>query len=407
MLNFPTLRSQFPALSQRRDGRLPTFLDGPAGTQVPQRVIDAMVHYLTHCNANHGGSFATSIESDRILDDAHQALADLLNAPSPSEIIFGNNMTSLTFHLSRSIAKTLKPGDEVMVTRLDHDANVSPWTLAARDAGATVRWIDIHREDCTLDLDSFRKQLSEKTKWVAVGLASNGVGTINDVATITKEAKRAGATVFLDAVHYAPHGPIDVQALGCDFLACSTYKFFGPHVGVLWGWRELLESLPCYKVRPSSNALPGKWMTGTQNHEGLAGALAAVEYLAGLGSTGDRRARLKQSLLAIKIYEQTLSRHLLTGLAERPRFRVLGVRDVNRLNERVPTISITANDASPQKMAEYLASRQIYSWAGNSYALEVSEQLGLEPSGFVRLGLVHYNTTAEIDVLLKALDEMP
>jgi cysteine desulfurase family protein (TIGR01976 family) len=405
MIDFASLRSQFPGLQQRPGA---VFLDGPAGTQVPQRVIDAMVHYLTHCNANHGGVFATSIKSDRILDDAHASIADLLNAPSPREIVFGQNMTSLTFHLSRSIAKMLKPGDEVMVTRLDHDANVSPWVLAARDAGAAVRWIDIHPEDCTLDLDGFRKQLSDKTKLVAVGLASNGVGTINDTAAITREAKRAGALAFVDAVHYAPHGPIDVQALGCDFLACSAYKVFGPHVGILWGRRELLESLPCYKVRPSSNELPGKWMTGTQNHEGLAGVAAAVEYLASLagGSTTTRREKLQQAMAAIRQYEQSLSKHLLTGLAERPRFRVLGVRDVNRLNERVPTISITAKDASPQQMVTYLASKQIYTWAGNSYALEVSERLGLEPNGFLRLGLVHYNTTGEIDVLLRVLDEM-
>src|SRR6516165_9080985 len=346
MIDFATVRDQFPGVNQRRDGLVPIFFDGPAGTQVPERVIDEMVYYLTHCNANHGGVFATSIESDRILDDAQAALADLLNAPAPGAIIFGNNMTSLTFHLSRSIAKILQPGDEVMVTRLDHDANVSPWILAARDAGAAVRWIEINCEDCTLNLDTFRKQLSEKTKWVAVGLASNGVGTINDVATIAKEAKRAGAMVFLDAVHFAPHGPIDVQALGCDFLACSAYKFFGPHVGVLWGRRELLESLPCYKVRPSSNELPGKWMTGTQNHEGLAGVGAAVEYLASLGSSrsirpemprtptrsfglsGNRRESLRHAMSAIQSYEQTLSKHLLAGLAERPRFRVLGVRDV-------------------------------------------------------------------------------
>lgn len=409
MSDFASLRAQFPGLNQRREGRTPIFLDGPAGTQVPQRVIDAMVHYLTHCNANHGGAFATSVESDRILDSAHAAISDLLNAPSAAEIIFGNNMTSLTFHLSRSIAKILKPGDEVVVTRLDHDANVSPWTLAARDAGATVRWIGINKDDCTLDLDSFRKQLSDKTKWVAVGLASNGMGTINDVATITREAKRAGATVFLDAVHYAPHGPIDVQALGCDFLACSAYKFFGPHVGVLWGKRELLESLPCYKVRPSTNELPGKWMTGTQNHEGIAGVAAAVDYLDSLaGKLPDRRQRLMQTMTAIQAYEQTLSKHLLTGLAERPRFRVWGVRDVKRLNERVPTISITCKDRTPAKLSEYLASRQIYSWAGNMYAVEVAEQLGLEASGgFVRLGMVHYNTTVEIDALLQTLGEMP
>jgi cysteine desulfurase family protein (TIGR01976 family) len=327
----------------------------------------------------------------------------------------------------------LKPGDEVMVTRLDHDANVSPWVLAARDAGATVRWIDIHKDDCTLDLDGFRNQLSERTKWVAVGLASNGVGTINDVAAITREAKRAGAMVFLDAVHFAPHGPIDVQALGCDFLACSAYKFFGPHVGVLWGRTDLLESLPCYKVRPASNKLPEKWMTGTQNHEGLAGVAAAVEYLADFGTdqpqklwrrfgefrdrfsedpdqrgfVRKRRILLKQAMSAIQEYEQSLSRHLLAGLADRPRFRVLGIRDVKRLHERVPTISITAKDVSPQTMAAHLAENQIYSWAGNSFALEVSEQLGLEPNGFLRLGLVHYNTTQEIDTVLAALDELP
>jgi cysteine desulfurase family protein (TIGR01976 family) len=239
MIDFPALRENFPGLQQRRDGRVPIFFDGPAGTQVPQSVIDAIVTYLTMHNANVGGAFATSRSTDDIIEAAHQAIADLLNAPAPEEIIFGQNMTSLTFHLSRSIAKVLRPDDEVMVTRLDHDANVAPWLLAARDAGATVRWIDIHPEDCTLDLDTFRRQLSERTRLVAVGLASNGVGTVNDVIAITREAHRAGAWVLADAVHYAPHGPIDVQALGCDFLACSAYKFFGPHVGVLWGRRAL------------------------------------------------------------------------------------------------------------------------------------------------------------------------
>ncbi len=407
MIELKNVRGQFPGLHHQRDGVTPIFLDGPAGTQMPQSVIDAMVHYLTHCNANHGGVFATSVQSDRVLDSGHQAMADLLNAPSPDEIIFGNNMTSLAFALSRSLAKILKPGDEVMVTRLDHDANVSPWTLAARDAGATVRWIDINPEDCTLNLDSFRKQLSDKTKWVAVGLAANGMGTINDVVTITREAKRAGATVFLDAVHFAPHGPIDVQALGCDFLACSAYKFFGPHVGVLWGRRELLETWPCYKVRPSSTELPGQWMTGTQNHEGIAGVAAAVEYLAELVEpNANHRARLKQAMTLIQKHEQSLSEHMLKGLADRPRFRVWGVRDTKRLKERVPTIAITCKDATPAKVSAHLASKQIYSWAGNMYAMEISERLGLEASGgFVRLGMVHYNTTGEIDAVLKALDD--
>jgi len=394
-----------------RDGRVPIFLDGPAGTQVPQRVIEAIGNYLAHCNANHGGVFATSRDSDRLTDGAHEAVADLLNAPSAREIIFGQNMTSLTFHLSRSIAKVLRPGDEVMVTRLDHDANVTPWVLAARDAGATVRWVDIHPEDCTLDLDTFDRQLGERTRLVAVGLASNGVGTVNDVATITRRAKQAGAMVFVDAVHFAPHGPIDVQALGCDFLACSAYKFFGPHVGILWGRRPLLEELPAYKVRPASDELPGRWMNGTQNHEGLAGVTAAIEYLAELGARitfgAQRRERLQQAMTAIREYEQGLSAHLLAGLAERPRFRTLGPRDPEHVEGRVPTISITARDVTPQALAEYLASRQIYAWSGNVYALELSERLGLEPLGFVRLGMVHYNRAEEIEQVLRALDELP
>lgn len=413
------LRRQFPALHIQRDGCTPIFLDGPAGTQVPQRVLDAMMHYLMHTNANHGGVFETSVESDRIIDAAHAAMADLLNAPSPNEIIFGQNMTSLTLHLSRSIARTLRPDDEVMVTRLDHDANVWPWVLAARDAGATVRWIDIHPEDASLDVISFRRQLSEHTKLVAVGMASNGLGTINPVATMTREAKAAGAWVFLDAVHFAPHGPIDVQELGCDFLVCSAYKFFGPHVGVLWGRRELLETIPAYKIRPAPDTLPGKWMTGTQNHEGLAGVAAAVDYLASVGASvnqpaapartaAPRRAQLLAAMTAIQNYERTLSECLLVGLGARSRLTVWGVRDVNQLHRRVPTVAITNAHLSPQQLAEFLAARQIYVWNGNMYALEVSERLGLEPrGGFVRLGMVHYNTVDEVERLLKVLDELP
>ena len=420
MLNVTALRAQFPALHIPRDGVTPIFLDGPAGTQVPERVLDAMVHYLTRCNANHDGVFASSVESDRILDSAHAAMANLLNAPSPDEIIFGQNMTSLTLHLSRSIARMLRPDDEVMVSRLDHDANVTPWVLAARDAGATVRWIDLNPGDASLDIVSFRRQLSKRTKLVAVGLASNGLGTINPAATITREAKTVGAWVFVDAVHYAPHGPIDVQELGCDFLACSTYKFFGPHVGVLWGRRELLESILAYKIRPAPDALPGKWMTGTQNHEGLAGVAAAIDYLAsvspsppqekgsGVRDGPTRREQLTRSMTAIQHYERTLSRRLLAGVAERPRFTVWGVRDVNQLERRVPTIAITDAKLSPRQLAEFLAARHIYAWHGNMYALEVSEHLGLEAGGgFVRLGMVHYNTPDEIDCVLAALDELP
>lgn len=408
MFDVHSIRRHFPALNQTRGGKTPIFLDGPGGTQVPQGVIDAMVHYLSTCNANHGGVFATSQESDAIIHRAHEAMADLLNAPSPDEIIFGANMTTLTLHLSRALGRTWKPGDEVMVTRLDHDANIRPWVLAARDAGAFVRWIDVHPEDCTLDLDSLRKQLGPRTKLVAVGVASNAVGTINDVATIARWAKDAGALVFVDAVHYAPHGPIDVQAWGCDFLACSAYKFFGPHVGVVWGRRDLLESLPAYKLNPVPESLPDRWMTGTQNHEGLAGVAAAVDYLAQSGRAGsvsDRRRQLRQAMSTIREYEMELARRLLDGLASRPQFKVWGITDPKRLSQRVPTISITYSKRTAQQLAEHLAAQQIFAWNGNMYALELSEKLGLEErGGFLRLGLVHYNTAAEIETLLHVLD---
>jgi cysteine desulfurase family protein (TIGR01976 family) len=418
MFDVMSLRRQFPSLEQQRDGGLPIFLDGPGGTQVPQRVLDAVMHYLTGCNANHGGAFATSRESDAILRSAHEAAADLLNAPSPDEVVFGANMTTLTLHLSRAVARTLRPGDEVVVTRMDHDANVSPWALAARDAGVTLRKVDVHPEDCTLDLDDLRRQLGPRTRLVAVTCASNAVGTVNDVRTIARWAHEAGAWLFLDAVHYAPHGPIDVQEWGCDFLACSAYKFFGPHVGVLWGRRALLEALPVYKVRPAPDTLPDRWMTGTQNHEGLAGTAAAVEYLAHVGAgqprhlerfpaLADRRHAVHAGLSAIREYEAELAARLLRGLKERPRFRVWGVTDPRRLAERVPTIAVTAADRTPDEMAEHLARRHIYTWSGNLYALELSERLGLEErGGFLRLGLVHYNTADEVDRLLQALDEI-
>jgi cysteine desulfurase family protein (TIGR01976 family) len=405
MFDAAPLREKFPALQRTVNGRTPVYLDGPGGTQVPRRVIDAMVCYLENCNANRGGPFTTSRESDRILDEAHAAVADLLGAASPDEVVFGQNMTTLTLHLSRSIGRTLRPGDVVLVTRLDHDANVRPWVLAARDAGAEVRFVDVRPEDCTLDLDDLRRQLDARVRLLAVTCASNAVGTLNDVKAITRRAHEAGAKVFLDAVHYAPHGPIDVQDWGCDFLACSAYKFFGPHVGILWGRRELLEELPAYKVKPAPEELPGRWMTGTQNHEGLAGVVAAVEYLAGLGAGATRRQRLLSALTAVRRYEAGLAGRLLDGLAARPRFKVWGVTQRDRLAGRVPTVSITCADRTPDQLAEHLARHEIYSWNGNLYALELSARLGLEQGGgWLRLGLVHYNTPAEIDRLLEALD---
>ena len=419
MFDVQSLRRQFPALQQSRGGLVPVFLDGPGGTQVPQRVIDAMVRYLTTCNANHGGAFATSAESDAVLRGAHEAVADLLNADA-DEIIFGQNMTSLTFHFSRALAAAvLRPGTEVLVTRLDHDANVSPWTLAARDAGASVQFVDIHPADCTLDLDDFRRKLNKNTRIVAVGAASNAVGTINEVRTVAELAHAANACVFVDAVHYAPHGPIEVAAWGCDFLACSAYKFFGPHVGILWGTRSLLDSLPAYKVRPAPDRPPDRWMTGTQNHEGIAGVTAAVGYLAEIGERHPeyrdrfpeiqgRRLHVHAGMAAIQEYEAGLTQKLLAGLAARPRFKVWGITDPARLPQRAPTVSITLPGRSSEDLARHLADRQIYSWSGNFYALELTECLGLEDEGgLLRLGLVHYNTAEEIDRLMQALDEIP
>jgi cysteine desulfurase family protein (TIGR01976 family) len=343
-----------------------------------------------------------------VLHEAHAAAADLLDAPSPDEIVFGANMTTLTLHLSRSLGRTWKPGDRVLVTRLDHDANVRPWALAARDAGAEVDFLDFRPEDCTLDLDDLARRLGPRVRLVAVGCASNAVGTVNDVRAISRLAHDAGAMVFLDAVHYAPHGPIDVREWGCDFLACSAYKFFGPHVGVLWGRRELLESLPAYKLRPAPDTLPDRWMTGTQNHEGLAGVTAAVDYLAEIGTGATRRERLRTALEAIRAYERELAKRLLAGLAERPRFRVLGITRPGALDRRVPTVALTAADRTPEEMARHLAGREIYAWNGNMYALELTERLGLEGrGGFLRLGLVHYNTAEEVDRTLRALDELP
>jgi cysteine desulfurase family protein (TIGR01976 family) len=406
------LRRQFPALARALGGTPVIYLDGPAGTQTPLRVIEAIGDYLAHHNANHGGVFATSRESDELLHRAHQAAADLLGARDADCVAFGPNMTTLTFALSRALAQTWKAGDEIVVTRLDHDANVSPWVLAARDAGATVKFVELDRRTCTLDLEDARRKITSNTRLVAVGCASNATGGINPVQEICTWAREAGALSFLDAVHYAPHGLIDVQAWGCDFLACSAYKFFGPHIGLLWGRRELLETLPAYKVRPAPNDLPGKWMTGTQSHEGIAGTLAAIDYLADLGRavTGkdlhDRRRALVAAFAAITAYERSLSSQMLQGLARLEPIQVWGPTSIADLTARVPTFSITHSSRSPEEICRHLDQHGIYAWHGNYYALELSETLGQEPQGMVRLGLVHYNTSEEIERLLSVLEQI-
>ena len=402
------VRKQFPALSLRHGEREAVYFDGPAGSQVPQTVIDAIANYLRTMNANHGGVFATGERSDALLDEAHRAAADFVAADDPECCYFGANMTTMTFALSRALAQTWNRGDEIVVSRLDHDANVTPWVLAARDAGVIVKRIEI-RDDCTLDLDDLRGKLTSRTRLVAVGCASNAVGTVNPVAEIAAMAHAVGAKVFLDAVHYAPHRLIDVAAWGCDFLVCSAYKFFGPHVGIVWGRRELLESLAAYKVRPAPNELPGKWMTGTQNHEGIAGVLAAIDYLAGLGSDSQgpaaptRRQALTRAFSKINDYERELAEQFQAGVDRLPQFRSYGIVDRARFAERVPTFSIRHRSFPSIEVARRLAAAGIYAWHGNFYALPLTETLGVEPAGLVRIGLLHYNTKEEVEYLLDVL----
>jgi cysteine desulfurase family protein (TIGR01976 family) len=408
-LNVTQIRKQFPSLAQVQDDQPVVFLDNPGGTQAPQTVIDAMVNYLQHDNANHNGVFATSQRSDAMLQEAHQAMADMLGAASADEIVFGANMTTLTFGLSRAIGQWLKPEDEIIVTHLDHDANITPWVLMARDAGAKVRWVDFYPEDCTLNMKDLEAQISKKTKLVACGYASNAVGTINDVKTIVQLAHKAGALVFVDAVQYAPHGPIDVQALDCDFLACSAYKFFGPHEGILYGKYDLLDKLPAYKVRPAGNKPPYKFETGTQNHEGIAGTLAAVEYIASLAgpAKSDRRSRILAGIQAIEKYEQVLIEKLVQGLQQIRGLKIYGITNPGRFNQRVPTVSFRLQGFTPHQVAEYLGKEGIFVWDGNYYALAVTERLDIEKlGGMVRVGLVHYNTMEEIERLVNSLQSL-
>ncbi len=406
------LRAQFPSLALTLDGHPAVFFDNPGGTQVPSAVVEAVTDYYRGSNANVGGAFATSRRTDAVVAGARQAMADLLNATGPETIVFGSSMTALTFHLARSFAEAIKPGDEVVVTTLDHDANVTPWTdLEA--AGAVVRVVDIHPEDGTLDMESFQSVLSARTRLVAVTSASNAIGTMPDVARIIGMAHAAGALVFVDAVQFAPHAPVDVQALDCDFLACSAYKFFGPHMGVLYGKAEHLTRLTPHKVRPSKDAIPYRWESGTLNHEGLAGVSAAVDYLAGIGERfgepgTDRRQALKAAMAAIRGYEQTLSKRLLEGLQGIGDITVYGLTDTARLNERLPTVAFTWPRLTPRATAEYLAARGFCVWSGNYYALGLMERLGLEGhGGAVRVGLAHYNTMEEVDRLVAALQDVP
>jgi cysteine desulfurase family protein (TIGR01976 family) len=448
-LDLTYVRAQFPSLAQTINSHPATFLDGPGGTQVPQRVIDAISNYLRRDNANTGGAYATSRHTDATIAEARAAMADFLDCAA-DEVVFGPNMTTLTYAMSRAIGRNLKPGDEILVTRLDHDANVSPWLQVAEDRGITVRWAEIHEEDCTLDMADLAAKINSKTKLVAAGYASNAVGTINPVKEIVRLAHAAAALAYIDAVHYSPHGLIDVAELDCDFLVCSTYKFFGPHMGVLFGKREHLERLHPYKVRPNTNAIPNCWEWGTLNHECIAGITACVEYLADLGRsstdglnngttnttrvphpfdklragssrlskggnnaadtsgvTNERRAAIVAAYRAIHEHEHGLLKRMMTGLKEIPHLKIYGITDPARFDERCATLAIRIEKHTPLELATKLGDRGFFTWDGNYYALNLTEQLGVEKSGgFLRIGLVHYNTPQEVDRLLTALREI-
>ena len=386
-------RCQFPGLKRIVADKPVAFFDGPGGSQVPQRVIDAVGHYLAYTNANRGGQYATARESDELLEAAHATLAAFLGTSHPESVVFGANMTTLTFALSRAISQSWKQGDEVIVTRLDHDGNVTPWVLAARDAGAIVKYVDFYKTDCTLDLQDFAAKLSSRTRMVAVGCASNIVGTVNPVREICRQARAAGAQIFLDAVHYAPHSLPDVANWDCDWLACSAYKFFGPHVGVLWGRPELLKSITPYKLRPVTETLP------------------AVDYLTDLGqqinpASDSIRDSLKAAYAAIGNYERQLASALLSGLSAIPSIKILGLTDLTRLNERTPTVSFVHEHLPAIEIADKLGRLGLFVGHGNFYALQVSEAFGLEPQGVIRVGLMHYNTLSEVDRLLEAIRDL-
>jgi len=413
LLDVNEIRKQFPSLNEKFRGRKAIFFDNPGGTQVPQKVIDAITDYLIRKNSNTHGGFETSIMTDLTIEEAHRAGADLLGS-EPEEIVFGSNMTTLTFHLSRSLAREISEGDEIIVTRLDHDANISPWLLLAEDRGAKIVWADINPEDCTLNMEELRNKINERTKIVAFCYASNSTGTVNDVKTIIKWAKEVGAITYVDAVQFAPHGFIDVKDLGCDFLVCSSYKFFGPHLGILYGRREILERLRAYKARPVPEALPEKWETGTLNHEGMAGFISAVDYIAeigfkygGLKDGSSRREKIKKAFEVINSYESKLSIEILDKLSNIKNLRIYGIKDKSRLNQRVPVFSMRKEGKNPREIAEILASENIFCWSGHFFAIEVIRRLGLEEKGgFLRIGLVHYNTLEEIDKFISLIERI-
>lgn len=423
MLNaFPlsSIREQFPGLAGGEEGSPRIFFDNPAGTQVSRQVVDRMSEVLISCNANLGGYFSTSRAVSAVVEEAHEAAADFYNAASAREIVFGQNMTTLTFHLSRCLGRRFSPGDEIILSRMDHDANVAPWLLLAEEKGLNVRWLDFNPETYEFEENAIDGVLGSRTKLVCLCHASNCTGSINDVRAIARKARSAGALTFVDSVQFAPHGRIDVQELAADFVVSSAYKWFGPHQGILWGSEEILNGLFAYKVRPAGDRAPDKFETGTQSHEGMAGCLGAIEYLAGIGehvaTAADRRnatgrsARSKAihaAFATLSEWEMSLTRRLLAGLAEFKGLTVRGITSANALHRRVPTVSFTLDGHPPDELARNFARANIFVWSGHNYAVEPVARMGLlEKGGVLRVGLAHYNTPDEVDRFLQELGKI-
>lgn len=398
------VRGQFPALAITDNGAARVYFDNPAGTQVPRQVIDRTVECLTSRNANLGGYFSTTLSAGELVDAAHQACADFYNAASAEEIVFGQNMTTLTLHMSRCLGRRFQAGDEIVLSSMDHDANVAPWLLLAEDLGLIVRWMEFDPQTYEFPDDALSKVLSDRTRLVALGYASNCTGTVNPVKVFAAEARAAKALVYVDAVQFAPHYAIDVQDLGADFVVSSAYKWFGPHQGILWGRRDLLAETFGYKVRPAGEELPHKFETGTLSHEGMAGTLGAVEYLEQFGQGATRAARLRSTWDILSVYEQSLTQRLIEGLAGFDGLTIRGITSANALHRRVPTVSFTLDGHHPDDLARAFAADNIFVWSGHNYAIEPVRRMGLlDTGGVLRVGLAHYNTAAEVDALLDSL----
>jgi cysteine desulfurase family protein (TIGR01976 family) len=415
--NIDTVRAAFPALALTDDGVARAYFDAPAGTQVAGRVIDAMTHTMVHACANGGGAFRTSMATDAISDAAHGAAAALFNAHA-DEIVYGLNTTSLFFEFASILSSDWAVGDEIVLTRMDHDANVSPWLQAAADKGVTVRWLEWDRETFEYRYDTLADIIGPKTRLVAVNHASNFLGTINDVARVCAAARAAGAVSVVDAVQSTPHLAIDVAVIGCDILCASAYKFFGPHAAVLYLSRAMQARLRPWKVRPSADAMPTRFAPGTPSYEAQAGTMAAIEHFAWLGSNfgsakadDGLRARVVAGFEAVATYETDLMRRFLRGVTAIPGCKLYGIGaapgDANRLGARVPTFTFTLDTVPADRIAADLAARNIYVWSGYYYAWEPATQLGLRDApGAVRVGLSHYNSVAEVDALIAALHEI-